>query len=308
MPSQSPSPSMSPLAWALLGALALLWGTSFLGNRLALQGVGPFTIVAFRTCGAGLLLWAIVLLRRLPVPWDWALLPRFVMIGVLNCALPFSLIAWGQQYIASSLAGILNAASAIFGVAVAALILRDEQLTPRKALGVLVGFCGVILAIGPEALHGLSLTSVGQFAIIGAALCYSFGAAHTRMLTRGLAPEVGAAGMMTGATLWQVPVALIFEGVPGFDWPAPVDFALLWLIVGCTTMAYLVYFRVLALAGAGNASLVTLLIPPVAIIAGVVAFGERLTLSEVFGFAVIAAGLLILNSRPKPRDAARPAR
>lgn len=308
MSSKTTSPSMTPQAWALLGALALLWGTSFLGNRLALHGIGPLSIVAMRACGAAMLLWAIVFARRLPVPRDWALIPKFVVIGTVNCALPFSLIAWGQQYIPSSLAGILNAASAIFGVAVAALVLRDERLTPRKALGVLIGFLGVIVAIGPEALSGLSLTSVGQFAIIGASICYSFGAAHTRVVTRGLAPEVGAAGMMTGAAIWQVPVALIFEGMPGFDWPSSVSFALVWLIVGCTTAAYLVYFRVLALAGAGNASLVTLMIPPVAIVAGATVFGERLTVNELFGFAVIAAGLMILNGWPKARDAGRRSR
>lgn len=308
MSSQTPSPSMSPQAWALLGMLALLWGTSFLGNRLALQGMGPLSIVAVRTCGAALLLWLIVLARGLPVPRDWTLAPKFVVIGTVNCAWPFSLIAWGQQYIPSSLAGILNAAGAIFGVVVAALILRDERLTPRKALGVLIGFCGVVVAIGPDALRGLSLTSVGQFAIIGAAVCYAFGAAYTRFVTRALAPEVGAAGMMTGAAVWQVPVALTFEGVPGFDGPPSVGFALIWLVMGCTTAAYLVYFRVLARAGAGNASLVTLMIPPVAIVAGALVFGERLTLNELLGFAVIAVGLLILNSRPKPRDVARAAR
>lgn len=291
----------------MLGLLALLWGTSFLGNRIALTGTGPLTIVAFRTCGAAILLWLVVVLRRRDVPRDPRVLGRFVVVGALNCALPFTLIVWGQQFIPSGLAGILNAAAAIFGVAVAALVFHDERLTMRKLVGVLIGFAGVVIAIGPEAVKGLSLTSIGQFAIIGAALCYAFGAAYTRVATRGIAPEVAAAGMMTAAALVQIPMVLVFEGVPRFDWPHQVSFAILWLIVACTTLAYMLYFRVLALAGAGNTSLVTLIIPPIAIVAGAVVFGERLTLPELLGFAVIAIGLTILNGGPKPRDgAARP--
>lgn len=292
---------LAPRVWAMLGILALLWGTSFLSNRVALQGLGPLSIVAFRTVGSALLLWGVVRWRSLPVPALPGLILPFLVIGAINCALPFSLIAWGQQYIPSGLAGILNAAAAIFGVAVAALVFRDERLTPRRLLGVAIGFCGVILAIGPQVLAGLSLTSAGQFAIIASSLCYAIGAAYTRVLSRGIAPEVAAAGMMTGAACWQVPAMLFFEGVPGFDWSVQVSLALVWLVLACTTTAYLLYFRVLAAAGAGNTSLVTLLIPPIAIVAGALVFGERLTLAEILGFAVIAAGLCILNGWPARR-------
>ncbi|WP_241649105.1 DMT family transporter [Paenirhodobacter populi] len=307
-----PKPAlMTPLAWILLGGLALLWGTSFLSNRLALQGMGPMTVVAIRTGGAAVLLWIAVLVQRSPLPRDPRVIPRFLFIGLLNCALPFGLIVWGQQFIASGLAGILNASAALFGVAVAAMVFRDEHLTPRRIAGVIVGFLGVVIAIGPEALRGLNLTSAGQFAIVGASLCYAFGGAYTRVAARNIAPGVAAAGMLTAAAVWMIPAMLIFEGAPGFDWPLRVDLALLWLVIGCTVAAYLLYFRLLAIAGSGNTSLVTLLIPPVAITAGTIAFGERLTISELLGFAVIAAGLCILNGWPlrmKPRDVPRRAR
>ena len=304
MPPAAPmTKSMTPAVWGLMAVLALLWGTSFLSIRFALAGIGPLSIVAVRVTGAAAVIWLVVLLTRRPVPRDPMLIPHFLISGGLNCALPFSLISWGQQYIPSGLTGILNAGAAVFGVAVAALILRDERLTPRKAIGVTVGFLGVIAAIGPAALAGLDLTSLGQFAIIASSVCYAFGSVYTRINVGKLVPDVAAAGMLTGAAAWQIPIALLTEGVPQSAALGQVGPALLWLTLGCTASAYLLYFRILARAGAGNTSLVTLIIPPIAILAGALTLGERLTVAELLGFVVIAAGLVILNGGPKPRDA-----
>ncbi|HEY0274686.1 MAG TPA: DMT family transporter [Paenirhodobacter sp.] len=295
------SPAIPPLAWVFLAGLALLWGTSFLSNRLVLQGMGPFTTVFFRTAGAAILLWAVAVARCRPVRLDPRIIGNFIVLGLISCAMPFSLIVWGQQYITSGLTAILSASSAVLGVASAALVFRDEQLTPRRLIGVLLGFAGVIVAIGPETLDGISLTSVGQFAILGSSLCYALSGVYTRVASRGVAPEIAAAALMTTAALWMAPLMLIVEGMPRFDWPMHVSMALIWLIVACTTIAYLLYFRLLALAGAGNSALVTLLIPPVAIAAGVIVLGERLTLTEVLGFLIIAVGLCILSGWPGRR-------
>ena len=294
---------ISPLAWVLLGALALIWGTSFLSNRAALGGAGVLTVVSLRVLGGAALLWLWVVARRLPVPRDPRYLLRFLIMGALNNAIPFSLIVWGQKHIDSGLASILNASTAVFAVVIAAAVFADEKLTLNKALGVAIGFAGVVIAIGPDALAGFTPTSAGQLAVVGASIAYGFAGAYARRAIRGLSPEVAAAGMLTGATVWMLPAMLLVEGVPSFDWAAPVWAGIVWLAFGCSALAYLIYYRILALAGAGNLSLVTLLIPPVAILAGATVYGERLGWNALAGFGVLAAGLMLLNRAPaKPRD------
>ncbi|KFE34884.1 DMT family transporter [Thioclava atlantica] len=306
----APAPlSLSPLAWSLLGGLALIWGSSFLSNRAALEGAGVFTVVFVRVLGGALLLWLWVALRRLPVPRAPRYLGHFLIMGFLNNAIPFSLIVWGQQHIESGLASILNASTAIFGALVAALVFTDERLSARKLAGISVGFAGVVLAIGPDALKGFDPTSAGQLAILGASLSYGFAGAYARFAVKGLRPEVAAAGMLTGGVVWMTPILLATEGLPRLDYAPSVWAAMLWLGFGCSALAYLLYYRILALAGAANLALVTLLIPPVAIVAGWAVYGERLGAAELAGFALLALGLVILNRRPaaKPRDArARP--
>lgn len=296
----APAPlSLTPLAWALLAALALIWGSSFLSNRAALEGAGVFTVVFLRVASGAVLIWAYVALRRLPVPRHPIYLGHFLIMGLLNNAIPFSLIVWGQKHIDSGLASILNASTAIFGALVAAVVFTDERLSARKATGIAVGFAGVVVAIGPDALKGFDLTSAGQLAVLGAALSYGFAGAYARFAIRGLRPEVAAAGMLTGGAIWTLPILLLTEGVPSFDYAPSVWIAMLWLGVGCSALAYLLYYRILAMAGAANLALVTLLIPPVAILAGWAVYGERLGWAEALGFATLALGLLILNRRPK---------
>ncbi|SOC12166.1 DMT family transporter [Rhodobacter maris] len=295
------SPRITPFVWILLAALALVWGTSFLSNRAALSGAGFLTVVTFRVSFGALALWLWVWARRLPLPANPRYLWTFLVMGALNNAIPFSLIVWGQTQIDSGLAAILNAATALFGVLVAAAAFADERLSATRLGGVLIGLAGVALAIGPEALSTFTLASAGQWAVVGASLSYGFAGAYARRAIHGLAPEVAAAGMLTGAMVWLIPAMLLVEGVPNFDWGLEAWAGMLWLALGCSALAYLIYYRILARAGAGNLSLVTLLIPPVAILAGWAVYGERLGLREWAGFAVLAAGLALLNAAPKPR-------
>lgn len=298
----APAPiSLSPLAWTLLAALALIWGSSFLSNRAALEGAGVFTVVFLRVLSGAVLLWLWVALRRLPVPRAPRYIGRFLIMGLLNNAIPFSLIVWGQQHIDSGLASILNASTAIFGALVAALVFTDERLSVRKATGIAIGFSGVIVAIGPDALKGFDLTSAGQLSILGASLSYGFAGAYARFAIKGLRPEVAAAGMLTGGAIWTLPILLMTEGVPSLHYAPSVWIAMLWLGFGCSALAYLLYYRILAIAGAANLALVTLLIPPVAILAGWAVYDEKLGWSEAAGFGLLALGLMILNRRTRNR-------
>lgn len=249
----SPQITLSPLAWALLLLLALVWGGSFLSNAVLLrEGAGVASIVTVRIAIAAAVCWAYVALRRLPVPRAPRIWAGFLIMGAINNVLPFFLITWGQQHIASGLASILNASTAIFGVLVAALLFADERLTARKGAGVALGFCGVALVIGPAALAGFSLSSLGQLALIGSSLSYAFAGAFGRRAFAGIAPEVAAAGVLSGATLLAIPWMVFADGLPS----ALLSPAALWpmLYLGCmaTGLAYLLYYNVLALAGSGS--------------------------------------------------------
>ena len=297
----TPQKSIPPRGWAELLLLATIWGGSFISNRLALNEVPVLTTVAFRVAGACILLWVYVRLRRLPVPRSFRIWLAFLAMGLLNNALPFTLITWGQLTIPSGLAAIVNASTAIFGVLVAALAFRDERLTARRLTGVLLGFAGVAVAIGLHALTTLNLTSLPQLALVAAAISYALAAAFARRVLGGLPPQVAAAGMLTGSSLLMLPTALWIDGPPVLTHGAQVWGALGYLAILSTAGAYLLYYRVLGMAGAGNLSLVTLLTAPVAIVMGALILNEALPLRAYAGFALIALGLLIIDGRLLPR-------
>ena len=297
----TPQKSIPPRAWAELLLLATIWGGSFISNRLALNEVPVLTTVAFRVAGACILLWVYVRLRRLPVPRSPRIWLAFLAMGLLNNALPFTLITWGQLTIPSGLAAIVNASTAIFGVLVAALAFRDERLTARRLTGVLLGFAGVAVAIGLQALATLNLASLPQLALVAAAISYAVAAVFARRVLGGLPPQVAAAGMLTGSSLLMLPTALWIDGPPVLTHGAQVWGALGYLAILSTAGAYLLYYRVLGMAGAGNLSLVTLLTAPVAIVMGALILNEALPLRAYAGFALIALGLLIIDGRLLPR-------
>jgi len=288
---------MTPHAWTLLALLGLIWGGSFTANAVVLTEIGVVTIVALRVLVAAIVLWVTVLALRLPLPRDprqWGVL---FLLGLFGNALPFSLITWGQLAVPSGLAAILNASTAIFSVLLAALFFADERLTARKVLGVALGLAGVATAIGLTALTALDLTAWAQLALIAASLSYGLGASLGKMALRGVAPQVAATGMLTGAALIMVPIALIRDGLPSPHHSGHVWLALAYSAVVATALAYLIYYRLLSLAGAGNASLVTLLVAPVAIVLGAVLLGETLASRAFGGFAILALGLLVLDGR-----------
>jgi drug/metabolite transporter (DMT)-like permease len=227
-------------------------------------------------------------------------------MGLLNNAIPFSLIAWGEIRIASGLAAILNASTAILGALVAAAVFRDERLTPRKATGVTLGFLGVATVIGLDALEGFDLTSLSQLAVLGAACSYALSAAFARHALKGLAPQVAAAGMLTGSSVLMLPTMLLADGLPSLSYTPEVWAGLAYLAFAATAMAYLLYYRVLGMAGAGNVTLVTLLVAPIAILLGALVLGENLHPNSYLGFALLAAGLLVIDGRILRRRRRRP--
>lgn len=244
-----------------------------------------------------LVLWAYILYKGLPLPTGRRIWGAFLVMGLLNNMIPFSLMAWGQLHIETGLTSILNAATAIFGVIVAAIFFADERLTLRKGIGVILGFFGVATAIGLESFRSFDIRSMGQLAVIAGTISYALAGVWARKTLSGLSPQVAAAGMLTGASLISIPTAWFVEGpitlnLAGATWAAIAYYALV-----ATALAYLLYYRVLAVAGSGNLMLVTLLVAPVAIVLGAVALGEELPARAYLGFGILALGLLILDGR-----------
>ncbi len=297
--------TMSNAAWGQLCMLALIWGGSFLSVRVALDEVGPMWIVAHRAFWAMLVLWPVVLLRRLTLPKGAATWAVLIVMGALNNAIPFGLLAWGQQHVPTGLVAILNASTAIFGVLFAALFFADERLSRRKAAGVGLGFLGVVWVIGPAALQGFDPRALGQIAVIGATISYALAGVWARKKMTGMAPLTAAAGMTTGASLIMLPLAWFAEGAPPMDLAADTWGAIAYVSIGSTALAYIIYYRVIAVAGSGNVLLVTLMVAPVAILLGAVVLGEALPGRAWGGFALLAAGLAVLDGRLLKRGRAR---
>lgn len=289
--------SLSSRTWAELFILGVIWGGSFLAIRLALNEVPFVTSVAHRVFWAALILWAYVLIRRLPIPRDRNVWIGLLGMGLLNNVIPFSLMAWGQLYIPTGLTSVFNAGTAVFGVIIAALILGDERLTTRKIIGSTIGFFGVATAIGLDSLRNFDITSLAQLAVIGGTISYAFAGVWARLTLKGLTPQVAAAGMLTGSSLIMVPAAFLIDGTPSFALSPTAFGAIAYYVIFATAGAYLLYYRILAAAGSANTMIVTLLIPPVSIVLGAIVLNETLSPNVYAGLALLALGLIILDGR-----------
>jgi drug/metabolite transporter (DMT)-like permease len=288
---------LSTRAWVELLLLSIIWGGVFFSVAIALREIGPFTAVLHRVGWAALLLWLVVAARRLTVPRTARLWGAFLVMGCLNNVIPFTLMSWGQIQIGTGLTSIFNAMTAVFAVLVAALFLRDEPLSARRVGGIILGFLGVVVIEGVDKLGALDPQSLGSYAVLAGALSYAFAGVWARRTMRGQPPEVAAAGMLTGSTVVMVPLVLMTEGVPSLDLSAPTWGAIGYYSVIATAGAYLLYDRVLAMAGAGNLLLCTLIIPPVAILLAVEVLGETLQPQALAGFALIAVALAVIDGR-----------
>ncbi|NHI00612.1 DMT family transporter [Oceanimonas sp. MB9] len=282
----------------MLITLSALWGGSFFFVGVAVADLPPLTIVTLRVGLAAIALWCIALVMRLRPPKNMGVWVTFLGMGLLNNVIPFVLIVWGQTQIASGLASILNAATPIFTVVVAGMLLPDERATPLKFAGVMVGFIGVVVMIGLPAIDGNS-SLLAQVAIIAATVSYAFAGVYGRRFKKmAMNPIMTAAGQVTASALVLAPIALAVDGPldvagPGIGtWSAITGLAVL-----STAVAYVLYFKILASAGATNLLLVTLLVPVSAILLGSLFLNESLGTVHFVGMALIALGLTAIDGR-----------
>jgi drug/metabolite transporter (DMT)-like permease len=306
--STSINASMGTREWAMLVALSILWGGSFFFVAVVVSDLPPLTIVTLRVGLAAVTLWIVVAFMGIELPRSLRLWAAFFCMGVINNVIPFSLIVWGQTQIASGLASILNATTPLFTVVVAGFLLADERVTALKFVGVAFGFAGTVLMIGTDALEGLGNDVLAQLAILGAALSYAFAGVYGRRFkAMRVEPIVTAAGQVTASSIVLAPIALLVEQ----PWTLPMPGAGTWLsivslAVLSTAVAYVLYFRILASAGATNLLLVTFLVPVSAILLGSLALGERLELIHFLGMGLIGLGLVAIDGRLLSRPQAAP--
>lgn len=290
---------MSSRQWAQLLALGGIWGSSFLFIELVLRELSPVSLVFLRLALAAPLLWIVVAWNRIRPPSGARLWAVLAAMALINNVAPFLLITWAQQHIASGQASILNATTPVFTALLAAMAIKNEPLTAHKLAGTFMGLLGVAVLVGHEAVLGLGGQLLAELAVIGAALCYGVGNVLGRKaLGSALHPLAAAAGQVALAAAMLAPVAIVTGGWHTAPWPGPPTWmALITLAVAGTALAYALYFRLLASAGATNVSVVTLLVPCVAVLLGAVFLRESVTPVQLLGFAAIAVGLLVIDGR-----------
>ena len=291
--------SMTLFEWGLLLLLSLVWGGSYFFVGVAVAELPTMTIVFARvSIGAAVLLLCLKPLG-IAMPWTWQAWRLFLIMGLLNNAVPFSLIVWGQGALASGVAAIINASTPLFTIIVAHFLTSDETMTKAKFCGVVIGFFGVVVLIGIDSLIMRDSGFWAAAACIGAAASYAFAGVFGRRFARvGIAPMATATGQVCASSCILLVIMLMVDAPWTLAMPSlSVWAALLGIGVLSTALAYSLYFRILATAGATNLLLVTFLLPVNAIILGVSFLDETLLLRHVMGMLIIGLSLLIIDGR-----------
>lgn len=297
-PQPAISARMAPGDWAQLFLLSLIWGGSFFLIAIAVKGLPVLTIVALRVSIAALVLWAMLIVTGHRMPHSIKAWSSFAVMGLVNNVIPFSLIVFAQTQIPSGLASILNATTPLWTVLVSAVFLSDEPPSPAKLGGVMLGLGGVAVMMGLDSLAGHGMALLPQLAMLGAAISYALSGAYGRRFSRmGIHPMSAATGMLTASSVMLIPAALVVGGLPGPEVPLHVWAAVATLGVICTGFAYVLFFGILARAGATNISLVTFLVPVSAIMLGWLFLAEKLSFAHGIGIVMIAGGLALIDGR-----------
>lgn len=292
--------SMGPIEWGLLITLSLLWGGAFIFNTMAVRELPTLTVVVCRLSLAAVTLLIIMRVMGQRLPRSGLVWAAFFAMGLLNNAIPFSLLVWGQSHIGAGVASILNATTPLFTVLVAHAFTRDEKLTIPRSLGVVIGLVGVAVMIGPDVLDDLGVNIWAQLACLGAALSYAFAAVFGRRFREmGVTPMATATGQVIASSLILLPVMLVIDQPWTLPMPSPLAIgALIAVAILSTALAYIIFFRILSAAGATNLALVTFLIPVSAVLLGVLLLGEVILPKHIVGMALISLGLAAIDGRP----------
>jgi drug/metabolite transporter (DMT)-like permease len=289
---------LSAKNWFKFLLLGTIWGSSFLWIKIALQEVGPLTLVTFRTGFAtlGLILVALVLRPRFNKKEFWIL----DTLGLINVAIPFALISWSEQHISSGMASILNSTVPLFTILIAPFFIKEEHLSRRRVLGLLIGFTGVIVLMSNQISEGDSLSGLGIAAMLAAACSYAVSGIFAKRKTAGMKPIVQSVGQMGSSFLFILPTALTFEAPFHFPVHAISYAALMWLGFLGSCAATLLWFSLLNSVGPTRTSMTTYLFPLFGVLLGLIFLGEAVDWRLIAGGVLIILAVVIVNSQKRP--------
>lgn len=276
----------------LLLLLGLIWGSAFLMIDVVVREVDPLTSVAGRLVIGAVMLSAIALATGRGLP-PRSMLPVLLVLAVFNNVIPFALITWAQQHIDSSLAATLNSTMPLFTFALAASI-GSERFDAERTAGLLIGFVGAAVLIGPDVTDLSASNGLGDLAVIGGSLCYAIATVIARQRLRG-EPLVLASGQMTIAAIVSIPLALAVDGAPRFDIGWEAGLSLIGLGVFSSGFAYIIFFTLIQRVSATSVSVVSYVIPVVATVLGWLVLDESIGVNLLVGLALVIAGMLAVN-------------
>jgi drug/metabolite transporter (DMT)-like permease len=293
--------------WALIILLGAVWGCSFLFNAILIREISPLWVSAGRVTIGAIICWLFFLGTRKPLPLDWSLYPQFLVLGILNYAIPFALFPYAEITVASSIVGVINGMTPMTTVIISQLWPGGEKASWNKSIGVIIGLLGAVILASPSLGEGASAQIVGLLAALGATICYALTLNYARRF-KNVDSTVTASASLTGAALVSIPIALLFSGIPVITrietWGA-----LFGIGVFSTSFSFLLVYWLLPKVGATNLSLNTFITPISAILLGVLVLHERFQFVHVIGIIVIFLGLVFIDGRlvrrwmPKPRPA-----
>ena len=286
------------LDWLLFVLLGFFWGSSYLFIKIGVEaGLEPFTLVALRLLIGALVLATVVAVARERLPRDARTYANLLVLGVLSVALPFSLITWAEQSVDSALAAILTAPVPLFVILIAAVFLKDERITANRLVGLAVGLVGVAVLVGFDPADVASGTLVAEIALVGAAASYAAGGVYARRTMHGLRPMIPALFQVLFALVISGVLALIFERPTELPFTLEAVFAVVWLGVLGSGLAYLVFFRLLGRWGATRTSMVAYLLPVFGIVLGAAFLAEPVDARLLIGTALVIGGIFLVNSK-----------
>lgn len=281
---------------ALLLVLGSLWGASYLFIKVIVVEVPVMTLVTGRLALAASILWLLLFATRRPLPRGWSLWKRYAVMGLLNGAVPYTLISWGEQYIPSSLAALLQATMPLFTVLLATLAASDEGLSVPKVFGVVVGFVGVGILMLPDLRQGLQVSLLGQLAIVASSLSYASAGIFARTRMRGQPPLASTAGQLTMGALFTLPLGLLFDWPLSLSPSVPAAGSWLALSILGTVVAYVIYYALIERTSATFVSTVTYIIPINGLLLGALVLSEPITLTVIGSSALILLGVLLVRT------------
>ena len=288
----------SRIDWLIFLLLGFFWGSSYLFIKIGVDhGLQPFTLITFRLLIGFILLALVVAVAREPLPRDPRMYGHLAVMGTINIAIPFGLITFAEQTVDSSLAAVINGAVPLLVIVIAAIFLKGETITVNRLAGLAVGFIGVALIVGLDITDLSRSSAVGELALLGSTLSYACGAVYARAHVHGLRPMIPA--------LFQVFFGLVVTSILAFTFehplaavPAPeAIFAVVWLGLLGSGLAYLAFFRTLQRWGATRTSLVAYLLPVYGIALGTLVRSEPISWTTLAGTGLIIAGIALVNAR-----------